>query len=91
MKSKTYIITKKIAKHGSQAVIIVPALLQSPTLPWNASTGNIRCYRGKMNKKLGVLVILALALIIISLSYIALTGYTTEDKKETIRIGILLL
>ncbi len=43
-----------------------------------------------MNKKLGVLVILALVLIIISLSYIALTGYTTEDKKETIRIGILL-
>ena len=33
MKSKTYIITKKIAKHGSQAVIIVPALLQSQLCP----------------------------------------------------------
>ncbi len=28
MKNKTYIITKKIAKHGKQAVIIIPTLLQ---------------------------------------------------------------
>jgi len=27
MKEKTYTITKKIAKHGSQAVIVIPSIL----------------------------------------------------------------
>ena len=33
MTPKTYTITKKIAKHGKQAVIIVPALLQDKLCP----------------------------------------------------------
>ena len=30
---KTFTITKKIAKHGKQAVIIIPALLQNKLQP----------------------------------------------------------
>ncbi len=30
---KTYIITKKIAKHGNQAVIIIPSFLQDELKP----------------------------------------------------------
>lgn len=33
MTPKTYTITKKIAKHGNQAVIIVPKLLEQELLP----------------------------------------------------------
>jgi hypothetical protein len=33
MENKTYTITKKIAKHGKQAVIIVPTLLQNQLSP----------------------------------------------------------
>jgi len=33
METKQFIITKKIAKHGSQAVIIVPTLLQNQLSP----------------------------------------------------------
>ncbi len=31
--NKQYIITKKIAKHGSQAVIVVPRLLENELKP----------------------------------------------------------
>ncbi len=33
MTEQTFIITKKIAKHGKQAVIIIPALLQERLQP----------------------------------------------------------
>ncbi len=33
MKTKQYTITKKIAKHGSQAVIVVPTILQDRLKP----------------------------------------------------------
>ncbi|MFH1592843.1 MAG: hypothetical protein ABIB47_05760 [Candidatus Woesearchaeota archaeon] len=33
MKQKQFVITKRIAKHGRQAVIIVPALLQNQLKP----------------------------------------------------------
>jgi hypothetical protein len=32
-KIKTYIITKKIAKHGSQAVIVIPRILNDRIRP----------------------------------------------------------
>jgi len=44
----------------------------------------------KTNKKYGILLILALALIIVSLTYIAFTGYATKENEETIKVGILL-
>ena len=31
--TKSFTITKKIAKHGKQAVIIIPALLQEQLIP----------------------------------------------------------
>ncbi len=31
--SKTYTITKKIAKHGNQAVIVIPSFLQQDLKP----------------------------------------------------------
>ena len=31
--TKTYIITKKIAKHGAQAVIVIPKFLQEDLKP----------------------------------------------------------
>jgi len=31
--TKTYIITKKIAKHGTQSVIVIPSFLQSELKP----------------------------------------------------------
>lgn len=33
MENKQFTITKKIAKHGSQAIIVVPALLQEKLKP----------------------------------------------------------
>lgn len=33
MKTKKYTITKKIAKHGNQAIIVIPRLLQSELMP----------------------------------------------------------
>ena len=33
MTNKTYTITKKIAKHGNQAVIIIPRLLEQQLKP----------------------------------------------------------
>jgi hypothetical protein len=33
METKQYTITKRIAKHGSQAVIIIPTLLQEQLAP----------------------------------------------------------
>ena len=33
MKTQTFTITKKIAKHGKQAVIIVPTMLQQQLCP----------------------------------------------------------
>ena len=31
--NKTYTITKKIAKHGSQAIIVIPRVLESELVP----------------------------------------------------------
>jgi len=33
MKNKKYTITKRIAKHGSQAIIVIPRLLESELCP----------------------------------------------------------
>lgn len=33
MKNKIYTITKKIAKHGNQAIIVVPRVLESQLKP----------------------------------------------------------
>jgi antitoxin component of MazEF toxin-antitoxin module len=33
MKTKQYTITKKIAKHGNQAIIVVPKILESQLKP----------------------------------------------------------
>lgn len=33
MKQKTYTITKKIAKHGSQAIIVIPRVLEQHLKP----------------------------------------------------------
>ena len=33
MQTKSFTITKRIAKHGKQAIIIIPALLQQPLQP----------------------------------------------------------
>ena len=33
MKQKTYTITKKIAKHGSQAIIVIPRVLEEHLKP----------------------------------------------------------
>ena len=33
MKNKIYTITKRIAKHGNQAIIVVPKLLESQLKP----------------------------------------------------------
>jgi len=33
MKNKKYTITKRIAKHGDQAIIVIPKLLQSRLKP----------------------------------------------------------
>jgi hypothetical protein len=33
MKNKRYIITKKIAKHGSQAIIVIPRILENKLKP----------------------------------------------------------
>ena len=43
----------------------------------------------KTNKKYGVLIILIMALIAVSLSYIALTGYSVKPNQETIKIGFI--
>lgn len=44
----------------------------------------------KINRKYGILIILALALVLVSLSYIAFTEFSIKDKTETINVGILL-
>jgi len=33
MKNKRYIITKKVAKHGSQAIVVIPRILESELKP----------------------------------------------------------
>lgn len=33
MKNKRFVITKKIAKHGSQAIIIIPRILEDKLKP----------------------------------------------------------
>ena len=33
MKNKRYVITKKVAKHGSQAIIVIPRILEDKLKP----------------------------------------------------------
>jgi hypothetical protein len=33
MKNKRYIITKKVAKHGSQAIVVIPRILEHELKP----------------------------------------------------------
>ncbi|MDP3881345.1 MAG: hypothetical protein Q8Q31_00510 [Nanoarchaeota archaeon] len=33
MESKKFVITKKVAKHGSQAIIVIPRILESELKP----------------------------------------------------------
>jgi hypothetical protein len=33
MKSKTFVITKRIAKHGNQAIIVIPNVLKNQIAP----------------------------------------------------------
>jgi hypothetical protein len=37
MESKTFVITKRIAKHGKQAIIVVPKLLEEKSKPGTAA------------------------------------------------------
>jgi predicted RNA binding protein YcfA (HicA-like mRNA interferase family) len=45
MTDKKFIITKRIAKHGKQAVIIVPALLQEQLKPGTLAQLTIQILR----------------------------------------------
>ncbi len=47
--SKTYTITKKIAKHGNQAVIIIPSFLQNELKPKTIVEVKINIVKGAEN------------------------------------------
>lgn len=42
-----------------------------------------------INKKSGLLIILIMTLIVVSLSYIAFSGYTVKHEQETVKIGVI--
>lgn len=48
--SKTYTITKKIAKHGNQAVIIIPSFLQNELKPKTIVEVKINIVKGVENE-----------------------------------------
>ena len=47
---KTYTITKKIAKHGKQAVIVIPSFLQSELKPKTIVEVKINIVKGAENE-----------------------------------------
>jgi len=44
--NKTYTITKKIAKHGSQAIIVIPRVLESELAPGTIVEVRLNVLRG---------------------------------------------
>ena len=49
--SKTFTITKKIAKHGNQAVIVIPTFLQQELKPKTVVEVRINVLKGAENDK----------------------------------------
>jgi hypothetical protein len=47
MKTKKYTITKRIAKHGNQAIIVVPRILESQLKPGTVAEITIEILGGK--------------------------------------------
>lgn len=47
MKTKKYTITKKIAKHGKQTIIVVPKVLESQLKPGNIAEITIEILEAK--------------------------------------------
>lgn len=47
MKTKKYIITKRIAKHGNQAIIVIPRILESQLKPGTIAEITIEILEGK--------------------------------------------
>jgi len=48
--SKTYTITKKIAKHGKQSVIVIPSFLQQDLKPKTIVEVKINIVKGAENE-----------------------------------------
>ncbi|MDP3026185.1 MAG: hypothetical protein Q8N63_00630 [Nanoarchaeota archaeon] len=47
MENKKYTITKKIAKHGSQAIIVIPKVLESQLKPGKIAEITIEILEGR--------------------------------------------
>jgi len=47
MESKKFIITKKVAKHGSQAIIVIPRILESELKPGTIAQVTIEVLENK--------------------------------------------
>lgn len=47
METKAYVITKKIAKHGKQAIIVIPRLLEEKLKPGTVVELNIKIMEEK--------------------------------------------
>jgi len=51
LEQKSYTITKKIAKHGSQAVIVIPKFLQDDLKPKTIVEVKINIVKGAENER----------------------------------------
>ncbi len=52
-KQKKFVITKKIAKHGSQAIIVIPRVIESQLRPGTITQVTIEILEGQKEEKNG--------------------------------------